>query len=45
MSDIGTKGLIEKNINDINNFVTLFIKSSLKVREKIIKRNNDRYFY
>lgn len=40
MSDLGTKGLVEKNITDIDNLVTLFIKSSIKVREKIIKEEN-----
>src|SRR5579872_5331091 len=37
MSDIGIKGLITKNITEVNDLVSMFIKSSLNVREGIIK--------
>ena len=37
MTDIGIKGLIIKNITEIDDLVTLFIKSSLNVRKGITK--------
>lgn len=36
MSDIGIKGLVSKNINEIKDLVKLFIKSSLNIRDGII---------
>src|SRR5579872_3016104 len=37
MSDIGIKGLISKSVNEVENIVKLFIKSSFNIRDKIIK--------
>jgi hypothetical protein len=37
MTDIGIKGLIIKNITEIDDLVTLVIKSSLNVRKGITK--------
>lgn len=40
MSNIGIKGLINKNVDEIENIVRLFIKSSISIRNKIIKDKN-----
>lgn len=37
MSDIGIKGLISKRVEEINELVKLFIKSSLNIRDGIIQ--------
>ena len=37
MADIGTKGLVIKNVSEINDLVIMFIKKSLHVREGITK--------
>lgn len=36
MTDIGIKGLVTKNVDEIHELATLFIKSSLNIREGII---------
>ena len=40
MSDIGIKGLITKDIDNIDNLVSTFIKSSLNIRKGIIQEIN-----
>ena len=37
MSDIGIKGLVTKSVAEIDKFVSIFIKSSLNIREGITK--------
>ena len=39
MTDIGIKGLVFKNVTEISDIIKMFIKSSLNVRDGIIKGN------
>src|SRR5260221_387443 len=41
MSDIGIKDLVNSNVNEIDNLVTIFIKSSLNIREDISKKGTE----
>ena len=40
MSNIGVRDLISKNVNEIDEFTKMFIRSSLNIREGIVQSNN-----
>lgn len=40
MSDIGIKGLVTKSVDEVENLVKLFIKSSLNIRDGITRGND-----